>query len=239
MSNTNSVTISEADGSYISAPHIAAYNVSNITVECWVYRPSSDVTNKQRGLIDKGRDGYGGWSLRLDNSTTSSSGAPQKATWGCRISGSNRYVVASGTYPQDTWFHLAATYNGSAMKIYQDGVLVGTTTVTGTLGTTSIAISAGRFNDGANASIDCKVDEVRVWNVERTVAQIDDNKSVQLVGNETGLILYSKLNNSYTDETSNSNNFTGTASPVFTTDVPFGGGGGLPANNALAFGGGM
>ena len=224
MSNTHSITISEADGSFISAPHLAAYSVSNITIECWVYRPSSDVTNKARGLFDKGRDGYGGWSLRLDNDVTTATAAPQTATWGCRIAGTNRYVKASGTYPLDTWFHLAATYDGAAMKIYQDGALVGTTTITGALGTTSIAVFVGRFNDGANASIDCKVDDVRLWSVARTLAQIDDNKSVQLVGNETGLILYSKLNNAYTDETSNANNFTGTASPVFTTDVPFTGG---------------
>lgn len=226
MANTHSLTISEADASYASAPHIANYNVSNITVEAWCYRPSSDVFNKQRGLIDKGRDGYGGWSLRLDNLNTDATGAPQKITWGCRISGANRYVVSSGVYPKDEWFHVAGTYDGSAMKVYLNGTLVGTTTVSGTLGTTSIAIFIGRFNDGANGSIDCKIDDVRVWNVARTQSEIDSNKSTELVGNETGLILYSKLNNAYTDETSNANDFSPTNSPVFTTDVPFTGAGG-------------
>ena len=222
MANTHSLSIVEADASYAHAPHISAYNVTSITIECWVYRPSSDVTNKQRGLVDKGRDGYNGWSLKLDNNITSSAGEPQKVVWQIRNGGGvSRNALSSIVYPQDTWFHLGATYDGTTMKLYQDGAEVASTSTSGTLATNSIDIYLGRFNDGANSSIDCLIDDVRIWNVARTQAQIDDNKSVELTGSESGLIGYWKLNNAYTDETTNANTLTAVSSPTFSTSVPF------------------
>jgi len=65
------------------------------------------------------------------------------------------------------------------------------------------------------------IDEVRVWNDIRSDAEVDDNKLTELVGNEAGLAGYWKLNNDYLDETSNNNDLTAVAAPVFSTDVPF------------------
>ena len=47
--------------------------------------------------------------------------------------------------------------------------------------------------------------------------------SVELDGDEAGLVGYWKLNNSLLDETSNDNDLTNNNSATFSTDVPFSG----------------
>ncbi|MDN5394877.1 MAG: glycosyl hydrolase family 18 protein [Chryseobacterium sp.] len=61
----------------------------------------------------------------------------------------------------NTWYHVAATYDGSAMKIYINGVLDATKSQTGNIA------SNGSFNVGylynTSRNFNGKIDEVRVW----------------------------------------------------------------------------
>jgi hypothetical protein len=50
------------------------------------------------------------------------------------------------------------------------------------------------FAGGWNSFIAAAIDDVRVWNTARTVQQIQDNREVELVGSESGLVGYWKLN---------------------------------------------
>jgi hypothetical protein len=91
--------------------------------------------------------------------------------------------------------------------------------------------SACRFPDGL-------MDEVRVWNDVRTAQEISDNYEKEISGGSANLQGYWKLNNNYTDETSNGNDLTASGSPVFSTDVPFVGTA-AAAGNPLFFSGGL
>ena len=62
------------------------------------------------------------------------------------------------------WTHLAMTYDGSAMSLYVNGVLSGTTTVSGTINT------GAKFMVGAQS--DASYDDIRVYNLTLTQAQI-------------------------------------------------------------------
>ncbi len=126
--------------------------------------------------------------------------------------------VAKVTFdPANTsWHHLAGTWDKvtGVMTIYIDGVSAGTDNYTGTIG----PITTDVFQIGAaNSSYNWKgqLDEVRVWNVVRTQAQIQANMNTQLTGSETGLLAYYKMEEgigtSLTDATVNGNTGTMTA----------------------------
>lgn len=130
------------------------------------------------------------------------------------------YALSTGA-----WTHLAVTWLGSSKtaKFYVNGAQQGSDQV-GTL-ISSIDNCTADFQIGARngtLNYDGLIDDVRVWNVVRTVTEINDNKALELVGNESGLVGYWKFNNAYTDSTSNANTLTSSGSPVFSTDKAFG-----------------
>ena len=85
------------------------------------------------------------------------------------------------------------------------------------------AFVIGTF-DGGTDYLDGLIDDVRIWNAIRSATDIANARSAQLLGSETNLQGYWRLNNNYTDLTSNNNTLTASGSPVFSTDVPFTGG---------------
>lgn len=71
------------------------------------------------------------------------------------------------------WYHVAGTYDGNVLKIYVNGTLQGTDT----LGSVSIVESSEVLAFARLGSIDAEyyqglLDEVRIWNVARTQAEI-------------------------------------------------------------------
>ncbi len=110
------------------------------------------------------------------------------------IAGANAYnTVALGT----TWHHVALQKSGTTLQIVLDGVAVGTTggvdnTVGDTTTSNQVTIGAGRVIGSATIlrPANCKITNVRIWSVARTETEINNNKAVELVGNETGLVAY-------------------------------------------------
>ena len=173
-----------------------AGSISAITVEAWVnttYSGSGYTDNWSIVDFDRSEyynvyihgDGRVGFSTTDNASTTDD-------------------FFGSGTVNDGNWHHIAVVYDGTDKKIYIDGSLDATssnphsgnnlgtgTTRYGFLGDGSEATA---FNGGKNdVYYDGKMDEIRIWNVARTQTQINDNKSVCLVGNETGLELYYRM----------------------------------------------
>ena len=108
--------------------------------------------------------------------------------------GLNHQLLAATTVTTNVWHHAAATFDGTDVRIYLDGVLDGTLNVgAGRLprsdsiqhagiGTamTSAGTTAGFFQG--------VIDEARVWNVARTQAQINATRNIEIVPPQTGLI---------------------------------------------------
>jgi hypothetical protein len=97
-------------------------------------------------------------------------------------------LLFSAGITQEEWFHLAATYDGMQLKAFVNGVDKGTKKMTAALATTMTPLTAG----GANARyfFSGSIDELRVWNVARTGAEIQATMSIRLTGHEPGLIGY-------------------------------------------------
>jgi hypothetical protein len=129
------------------------------------------------------------------------------------------WKTVSYPYPAlNEWHHLAATYDGSNIKLYLDGSLVKTQAATGTITVNSNSLSIGN-QPGFNEYFGGTADELRVWNVARTQSDIQSDMYNELAGNEAGLVAYYNCNEgtpagnntsitSLTDKTSNANNGT-------------------------------
>ncbi|UOU99128.1 glycosyl hydrolase family 18 protein [Chryseobacterium daecheongense] len=91
----------------------------------------------------------------------------------------------------NTWYHVAATYDGATMKIYINGVLDASKSQTGSVD------SSGAFNVGYSYNIsrnfNGKIDEVRVWKRALSQTEISQNTcNVSLPA--TSLTAYWKFN---------------------------------------------
>ena len=101
---------------------------------------------------------------------------------------------SSAAISDNTWHHVVGTYDGSNVKIYVDGVLKATDARTDDIVSTTADLNIGIFRDCVNKEFKGKIDEVRIWNDERTEAEIRSNMYKELAGTETGLTAYYKFN---------------------------------------------
>lgn len=179
---------------------------SAITVECWAFfdsfngAPDANITN----LVSGGDENF---ILRIGDGGMDNN-MPQ---FTIRIGGTQYRLNADARLSTNTWYHLAGVYDGSDMKLYIDGKLDKSQSQSGTLTTTTNPFtlggtsSSGRYLDG-------RMDEVRIWSVARTQAEIAGNMCNTLTGNEDNLLAYYPFDNTYgtvlQDMTSNSNDGT-------------------------------
>ncbi|MBK7761859.1 MAG: hypothetical protein IPI46_00615 [Bacteroidetes bacterium] len=177
----NNVKLNGAND-YMLVPHNAVFNsTSEITVEAWVY-PTS-YPSQYPAIIAK-HNANSSFELDLKNDNT--------IEWECMIDGVQRNLNG-GTITLNQWTHIAATYNGSTMKIFKNGIVVASFAVTGAIGTNSFPVEIGS-RSGGGAVFAGKMDEVRVWNIARTQSQIVNAMNAELLGNETGLVGYWDMN---------------------------------------------
>ena len=84
------------------------------------------------------------------------------------------------------------TYDGTQSNVFVDGGLVASRTYSQALETFASSFFLGSTPDNANFLIGA-VDEVRVWSVARSQAQIQENMSLRLAGSEADLAGYWRL----------------------------------------------
>ena len=116
----------------------------------------------------------------------------QKIYAGFTNGGSSTTVTSSANLQLNTWTHIAATYDGSSLKIYVNGTLTGSVANAGGLPSGTDAWYLGRAADGSSF-FPGTMDEVRIWNVVRSQSDIYVNKNSTISNNSTGLVGYYKL----------------------------------------------
>src|SRR5262249_13565679 len=92
------------------------------------------------------------------------------------------------------WHHVAAVYDGSNKYLYIDGNLDASLAVTGTISNSSYNVAIGENLEKTGRQFYGNIDEVRIWNIARTQAQIQADMSTSLCGTESGLVAYFPLN---------------------------------------------
>jgi hypothetical protein len=159
-----------------------------ITVEAWVYPRTFETWHAMVGFLQDNGSTESGWDLELRDGGkfgfTLASG-----------SGGLTYMETNNSYPANQWYHIAGTYDGDSMKLYVNGVMDGASTAeTGSIFYLDSWLTIGQYkDDNESYTVDAMVDEVRIWNTQRTQFQIRDMMCEKLIGNESGLVGYYRL----------------------------------------------
>jgi hypothetical protein len=113
--------------------------------------------------------------------------------------------VANQKLSLNTWSHIAATYDGSALRLFVNGQELGLDSQSDR----KIAPTTGNLTFG-DPSIGSPyllwLDEVRLWNQNRSQGQVQQNILTNFKGDENGLVGYWKLDGDVLDSTSFQNN---------------------------------
>ncbi|MTI19482.1 LamG domain-containing protein, partial [Fulvivirga sp. RKSG066] len=181
---------------------------NTVTAEGWIKPKSSRTFHTIVGNYDAGNLQF---LLRLDNM--------KPVFW--VSNGAFTSVTGTTTVPLNTWTHVAGVWDGTTIKVYVNGALENTVSVSGTMPTNSYPVKIGANYSNISENCDGVLDEVRIWNVARTQTEISNSMNTPLAGNESGLLAYydfeSGSGTQVLDRTSNGydGNFSGT--PVWTT----------------------
>ena len=165
--------------------------ITDITLEAWV---QADAANPGGSFVG-GQTPGGGGAYTLGGGI----GNPTSGIMSVSTPGTDAVSAPNAINPGPTWFHVAGTFDGTNLAIYIDGAQVAASVHSspGTLSSVERLIM-GRFPvSGATLFFAGALDEVRVWNVVRTPAEIMGSYQLELSGNEPGLVGYYKF-----DETS-------------------------------------
>lgn len=181
-SQANGLNFSSSLQNYATLP-AATYFSGNFTIECWV-KPTSH-TNWSR-IIDFG-NGAGNNNV-LFATSYGTSGKPGFYVGGAQYS-------ANDQIPLNQWTHLAATLSGNTATIYINGVASGTANFPVPANVVRNSNFIGRSNWGwGDPAPAATFDELRIWSVAKTGAQIQASMNNELAGNESGLVAYFKFN---------------------------------------------
>ncbi|MFY0601716.1 MAG: DUF1573 domain-containing protein, partial [Cyclobacteriaceae bacterium] len=214
---------------YVSIPDDDVFSFGNgttdqpMSVEAWA---KFDVVNLS-GIVSKRSGAIDEWHMVISSGGDLSIYLEQQST-GEFISKSS----SGFTFNTNQWYHLAFTYDGTGsnagIDLYVDGVLL-TTTTTGASGSyvsmenTASNVEIGTVDTGGNFNIDGQIDEVRIWNTERTSTQIAENYQHVISSSSSGLVGYYRLNEGFgttaNDLTTPANNGSLIGSPVWSTTV--------------------
>ena len=169
---TNGPTYSSANGGsivfdgsndYIDCGDTFSLSITIGTVCAWFKKPHGSV---YKGLVDKGRDGYGAWSLNVDE-------VGNTATFKARISGTNRSIIASSNYGNNIWTYVCGVYDGTTLAIYQNGIISNSASYSGTIGTNSVSVKIGSASDGLH--FDGNIAQASIYNRALSAAEISQN----------------------------------------------------------------
>ncbi|NBB18407.1 hypothetical protein GVN20_03480 [Runella sp. CRIBMP] len=206
----NALNFVETNSQYVTVPHSTSLNLTtSFTMEAWVNYSGINST-----IVDKGNYNYL-WSLNA-NGNGNKLGFYELST--------GTWKYSTGIVPENTWTHVAITFNAGALTFFINGVASGTAT-------TTILQDNQPLNIGRQQPTSCQcnhfngtMDELRIWNVVRTQAQIFNNMTNTIPGNSAGLVAYYKFDegtgNTTADATSNGNTGTFVNGPTWQTVSP-------------------
>ena len=164
----------------IQDPNLGNFGTGDFTIEMW-----AQTTDNNCALIGKRAicncDNF--WNFFIDNGRL-------RAEFSASNTCSNylNVVGSNNTLADGNWHHIAFVRNGTALRFYVDGVLDLST------------FSSQDFNNPAKISLgnivcggqnfDGSMDEIRIWNLARSMAELNEKMNCTLAGNEAGLLAY-------------------------------------------------
>lgn len=206
--NTHSGSLAKASSQFFSRTNGGTYDLTTGTIEMWIKMASNPAADYGLATTNTGATAHG-FKFSVNNNRTLN----------FYILNQSKEVSGVTVMSTSTAYHVAVAWDTSEAKLYINGTLDATSSSWGTLtgagddlaiGKEILAAAGGRYFDGL-------IDDVRIWNTKRTATEINNNKSIVLAGNESGLLSYWKLDNNGTDSTSGGRDLTAQNGATYST----------------------
>src|SRR4030042_507120 len=176
--------------SYVDCGFNEALYPANITIEAWVYVDTWVGGGNYILATENWTEATGprGYCLRLYPDIG--------AEFVLGLGVNNWGVIASGYETMDSakWTHVAATFDGTTMKVYINGNFMLDQDVTGPMVAADQNLILGEGATWRRRQLTGKLYDLRIWNVARTEEEIKGAMNGFLVGDETGLVANWKMN---------------------------------------------
>ncbi len=154
---------------WVTVNHAAVLSLTTgMTLEAWVL--TSSPTN-WRSVIMKERSGGLSYALYAGDQTGRTAGYIRRT--------SDINATATSALPVNTWVHVATTYDGATLRTFVNGTQVATRAITGSIVTSTSPLRIGG-NSVWGEYFSGTIDEVRVYNVALTAAQIQADMSTPI-----------------------------------------------------------
>jgi hypothetical protein len=164
---------------YVNTPVvISSASFPNVTFECWVKSPASPV----QGTAYNGPMYSDNFGIIWDHGSLS-----YLASAAVGAANGNFYSASFGSLSPNTWYHLAASYDGTTLKSFKNGTEVSSVVTSGGLLNTTTNLKLGKhpsFTQFFTGSID----EARIWNKTLTCSQLRASMASQISGPQAGLV---------------------------------------------------
>ncbi|MBI2270175.1 MAG: LamG domain-containing protein [Bacteroidetes bacterium] len=201
---------------------------NTMSVATWVKWGSKSVAGSWANVItlnnSSGSGDAGQFWLQHNNSNSQFEFAIQNKF-------SERSFVQSTTNPSEgKWYHVAGVYDGGFINLYVNGILEARTVFTGDInnlqGNFKLVFGKSANSGNSYRRFNGDIDEVSIWNSALTQEQVRSIMCRKLVGNETGLAGYWRMNETsgsvVTDLTSNYRNGTSVNTSITFSGAPVG-----------------
>lgn len=161
---------------YVSIP--AGYSQTQYCFEFWLRRINAGINNPR--IISPSNDHWVLWDIGHTKG----------------IGFYNSTLVAPNPPPLNTWQHYAVNYNQGTGngEIFVNGVSVVTGNAVRAAPTGAWIIGHSEIVAVTTDTLEGQIDDMRIWNVARTQAEVQANMNKRLVGNEPGLVGYWDFN---------------------------------------------
>ncbi|MCK4641653.1 MAG: LamG domain-containing protein, partial [Candidatus Marinimicrobia bacterium] len=173
-----------------------------LTIEAWI-KPNQQSVDNDGKIFSKVMLGWSRYSI----GTRFSDAEPYPYFALFKVMEAEYYVKANSILTAGQWTHVVGAWDGANYMIYINGELDNKNPFSGPL-----EPYPGNLTIGSHATdtyFKGTIDEVRIWNVARTEAQIRANMCKKLAGTEDNLVGYWRFDEregtSCTDHSSNSN----------------------------------
>lgn len=191
---------------YANCGNDASVSISGtaISLEAWIYPTAFSTNSWDNVIVNKLANTTHGYNLRCG-------GAGIVEFYVSYNFLNTGFATSSqGAIELNKWTHLAGTYDGANVKLYINGKLTVTTAYTESIPAQDMPLIIGNHGDTQYPTRPFigKIDEVRIWNITRTEAEIKANMYKEISAH-TNLKAYYQMSDgtgtSLTDNSGNSN----------------------------------
>lgn len=163
-----------ASGSWVTVPNAAALNLTTgMTISAWV-KPSTSLP-QWPAVVMKERTGELTYALYANSDT---------AQPNINYTSNNAEVNlnAGSAVPVNVWTHLAGTFDGSMLRLYVNGQVVGSKATSAPIDTTTGVLRIGGDSVWPGEYFPGTIDEVRIYNRALSLSELQTDMATPIVG---------------------------------------------------------